>query len=349
MTKTNLFHWATSELSQDAFLCWILAWANPTEATQDEGLHQAAQCFLQGLLTKCNAPFAVQDVTRVIPHKQEQNIDVWAQLQLKSGTEYALLIEDKTGTSHHDNQLQRYDRYLQGLDAQGKQQIDPKRQYAKDNILKIYYTSIEEPNYKIVNKDGYVVFERADALQYLGAAVKLTDNPILHNYHEHLQSIEQEVQLYKTHPPSYFEQQQTNLPWLGFLKDLKQQTGNSENCWWGYVPNQSGGFMCFADTIDAREREDHLYIQIDCKKGALQVRVEVSKERSREEQLKVREKLIKRLTQSKVLDKPQRRGTGKTMAIGEKQLWQADTPHPLNVEHIADEIMNLKQVLSQLI
>ena len=34
MALPNLFHYATSELSQDAFLCWMLAWAMSTSTTK---------------------------------------------------------------------------------------------------------------------------------------------------------------------------------------------------------------------------------------------------------------------------------------------------------------------------
>lgn len=33
--EPNLFHYASSELSQDAFLLWLLEWANPANAEYD--------------------------------------------------------------------------------------------------------------------------------------------------------------------------------------------------------------------------------------------------------------------------------------------------------------------------
>ncbi len=35
-TPPNLFSYATSELSQDAFICWSLEWASPVNAEKDQ-------------------------------------------------------------------------------------------------------------------------------------------------------------------------------------------------------------------------------------------------------------------------------------------------------------------------
>lgn len=38
--RPNLFTYATSELSQDAFICWLAAWADPKFKDADPALHQ---------------------------------------------------------------------------------------------------------------------------------------------------------------------------------------------------------------------------------------------------------------------------------------------------------------------
>lgn len=48
--KPNLFHFATSELSQDAFICWLLSWADPKCEANDASLHRLAVVFLGKLL-----------------------------------------------------------------------------------------------------------------------------------------------------------------------------------------------------------------------------------------------------------------------------------------------------------
>ncbi|NEX23727.1 hypothetical protein G3480_26250 [Thiorhodococcus mannitoliphagus] len=45
--KPNLFAFATSELSQDAFLAWLLSWADPKYAAFDPPVHQCAARLVQ--------------------------------------------------------------------------------------------------------------------------------------------------------------------------------------------------------------------------------------------------------------------------------------------------------------
>jgi hypothetical protein len=42
MNRPNLFSYATSELSQDAFICWLLSWASLEYKDVDGQLHQCA-------------------------------------------------------------------------------------------------------------------------------------------------------------------------------------------------------------------------------------------------------------------------------------------------------------------
>jgi hypothetical protein len=52
MPAPNLFSHATKELSQDAFLCWLLDWANKAYAQTDPQMHRAGRMFLNALLAK---------------------------------------------------------------------------------------------------------------------------------------------------------------------------------------------------------------------------------------------------------------------------------------------------------
>lgn len=52
MVKPNLFNFATSELSQDAFLCWILSWGAPEAQSVDKELHDIARKLFQAFFSK---------------------------------------------------------------------------------------------------------------------------------------------------------------------------------------------------------------------------------------------------------------------------------------------------------
>jgi hypothetical protein len=51
MPAPNLLDFATSDLSQDAFICWLASWADPSCREPNGPLHQTAAALPhQGLL-----------------------------------------------------------------------------------------------------------------------------------------------------------------------------------------------------------------------------------------------------------------------------------------------------------
>ncbi len=87
----NIFKWATKELSQDAIVAWLLA--NPETDT----------AFVKSLLKKkCPENFTIDDI-----ETQKNSIDVLVTIKV-DGEKQAIIIEDKTSTFLHDNQMLRY-------------------------------------------------------------------------------------------------------------------------------------------------------------------------------------------------------------------------------------------------
>ena len=102
MTPPSLFHYATSELSQDAFLCWLLDWANPKYAAVDAVLHAVGKNFVTALLAKHGIQLT-EGILSVKIERQCHGIDVYAVVNEKFG----LLIEDKVHAEQHGDQLKR--------------------------------------------------------------------------------------------------------------------------------------------------------------------------------------------------------------------------------------------------
>lgn len=50
MTKNNLFRYATSELSQDAFICWLMSFAHKDHLQEDAVLRECAQKLLHKMV-----------------------------------------------------------------------------------------------------------------------------------------------------------------------------------------------------------------------------------------------------------------------------------------------------------
>ena len=103
MKKPNIFEIATKELSQDAFITWLLKWADDSCKNLDEDLHQCGKEFVSTLIKKQNPNFS-ESINKVEAGRQWENIDVWAEVNDK----YFIIIEDKINSSEHSDQLKRY-------------------------------------------------------------------------------------------------------------------------------------------------------------------------------------------------------------------------------------------------
>ena len=105
--KNNLFTYATKELSQDAFLCWLASYALE-DAEPDDALRSCAREMLELFVPELKGrPFTLQDVERQAGH-----IDVLLTAEL-AGTTYKIIVEDKTYTREHSKQLMRYKEEIQ--------------------------------------------------------------------------------------------------------------------------------------------------------------------------------------------------------------------------------------------
>lgn len=102
VVENNIFSFATNELSQDAFICWCLNWINMPVRDNNESGRQFGTQFLSRLL---NGAYDVSKVNRIYIFRQLLNIDV---LVLVPELQAALIIEDKTSSQEHGNQINRY-------------------------------------------------------------------------------------------------------------------------------------------------------------------------------------------------------------------------------------------------
>lgn len=219
MSTPNIFSFATSELSQDAFICWFLSWAKSEYATEDLSLHNCANKFISVIFEK-HSKVPPSEITDIKITKQDKHIDVLCVIN----NEYPIIIEDKTGTKHHSGQLKRYLNEIENRD------------YEISNILPIYYKTEEQSCYSKVLDSGYALFLRNEMI----AVLSMYDgtNQILIDYRNHLLKISSKVDSYIHLPISDWGWHS----WIGFYTRLKEElkAGN-----WDYVANPSGGFLGF--------------------------------------------------------------------------------------------------------
>ena len=219
--KPNLFSYATSELSQDAFLCWLAAWADPQHQAADGPLHRAGTAFLNRLLEVGNVqrPANYQSIQI---QKQWKKIDVL----LLVNDDIAILIEDKTETEDPLSKLLGYKDLV-------------RREFPERQIAAVYLKTGDQGSYCDVQQAGYGLFRRRDCLAILEDGERAgVRNHIFVDFHHHLQRLDDRVQRYLTAPLGEWDR----YCWIGFFEAIQQQLGEGR---WEYVPNPNGGFMGF--------------------------------------------------------------------------------------------------------
>lgn len=298
MTTPNLFKFATSELSQDAFICWLLSWADQDYQTGNDkhrALNRLATSVLALFFKKAGNSLPSR-IDKIVVKRQANNIDV---LCIINDT-YCVLIEDKVGSLQHSDQLIRYKQFMLNGHAQT---------FTEDKIIPIYLQTHDQSNYKAVLKDGFYPVTRRDLLDLFNSEQNATlqESDIYSDYYNYLQSIEEAVQSFKSKPVNKWKKR----AWIGFFQHLQSYLGEGH---WKYVANKSGGFMGFW-AFKQVVGDIAVYLLLEQDKVCFKVSVPSSKEYS-----KIRNELYKLFkTEASKFDlkviKPKRFGSGKDMTF----------------------------------
>ena len=217
--RPNLFDYATSELSQDAILCWLLAWANSDHQALNPSLHQVGVDLLR----------------HVFPHPTYRKVEIKRQIGKIDilcivDDVYAILIEDKTGTTQHSDQLARY-----------KAHISEKLGFSPENVIPVYIQTGDQSDYQEIADHGYRVLSRATLLTILENAngvIAQGHSDTLADFSAYLRRIEDDFQSFRRRALTSW----TDHAWRGFYTELQAQLGTGH---WRYVANPSGGFIAF--------------------------------------------------------------------------------------------------------
>lgn len=227
--KPNIFKIATSEFSQDAFLVWLLGWADRECLTVDADLHACAVNFVRSLLREK----ADYDIRVVKAGRQWEHIDVWAEIN----GEYIIVLEDKKGMKEHSNQLERY--------------ANIAKKYYENNKIKysfVYFKMEPQGNYSDVEGAGFRPFTRREMLpileQYVKDVTKGRKNDILLDYYDDLKRLDDELNSFKMLPLKNWGSGRGSMAWKGFFETIQKEVGGGWNAW-DYVSNRAGGFMGF--------------------------------------------------------------------------------------------------------
>ena len=218
----NIFRYATSELSQDAFICWLLSYATEDGWYANYQLRKCAVAFMDKILqSKGSCWKADTRITGI--HKQYKNIDV-----LVDVGDFKIIIEDKTFTCSHGDQVNRYKKSLldEGI--------------AEENIICVFY-KIEEQAKPEPNVD--FEFTRKILLDIFRKYGEFINHPIFVDYLEYLEWMEYRVNAWQRLPIAQWNND--GKAYVGFFTHLKECFLDSQKGWcgWNYVANPTGGFM----------------------------------------------------------------------------------------------------------
>ena len=206
----NLFDYATKELSQDAFLLWLL------DNWNEEGIGAHSIAFINRL-TELN--LRREDINpdrrKTKVWSQANYMDVGFDIYLKDKRHYLIVIEDKTDTKEH-HQLTDYDEVMARWQSSDKH----------TEIFKIYYKTypitsdererIEQANAK--NRENkrpeWRIIEPGEIEEWFRPLIK-SESQVLSDYSKHVcKLIEQTRTFPKGNPRDW-----NFLQWLSFFKE----------------------------------------------------------------------------------------------------------------------------------
>lgn len=266
--KPNIFSYATKELSQDAVICWLIKWAGRQDVdvrddAEAEALRDCGRRFVKALLAE-HEPSLDPDIKEIEILQQDNKIDVLARINGPQGQ--VLLIEDKTSTSDHSEQLKRYYKAV----VEGKTGLG---EVCEENLYPIFFKTgnqsrgqddvIEKK--RVETGKEYKVFNRKEFLEVLNHYKG--SNPILLDFRAYLQEWEDDTNSFK----DWKEEERTQwskYAWQGFLRHIEEEFINCmREGWWGYVSNPAGGFWGFSWDFNGIEKEEAVYLQLEIVPG----------------------------------------------------------------------------------
>ena len=290
-SKPNLFDWATSELSQDAILCWLAAWADPGAAECDLLLHKLGHNLIALIFAKHRRELPDQ-LTSIEIMRQHHNIDVLAIVDKT----LAVCIEDKIESTEHSDQLRRY---LASLGEDG---------FSRDRLLPTYIQCGEQGDYRDVLDAGYVIVRRRELVALLRNYLSEGGtNSIGRDFHDYLAKLETKYESFRHLPPAEWD----SYAWQGYYSTLQEVLGEGE---WGYVPQPTGGFWGYWLHSHC-DSDCEQYLQIQERNLCFKISVE-EKDNRCEGRSKWSEKILAAaITENLNVVRPRRFGNGQTMTV----------------------------------
>jgi len=343
MNKPNIFAFATKELSQDAFICWLLAWAD--KAHQDDELHTVGLRFIESLLAKFN--LNSEQINSFQIKQQYKRIDILVLINTTLGAvqeskkppadSLAIIIEDKVGTNQHGNQLQNYAEKIQKLG------------FKEEQILRVYFKTADQANFKKIEDAGYKPYTRKDFLSVMQTYTG--PNHILNDFKSYWGKIEKDTVTFKETEYSAW----CNSSWMGFYRALNKseniELNQGNNGKRSYGKNAA---PTYGPLFKLEKQGYEFYMRLCKNKLNLIVRVKYSN-KTDQELISLRNKWLQYLTKTNFIEnhKIERPGRvlkklvkNKELTIGCMSYIQMDfSGNKINIEQTLANLNNIGQFM----
>lgn len=336
--RPNLFKIATKELSQDAFITWLLQFADDKYQQEDADLNACGKEFITQLIKKQIADFN-EPIRNVKADRQWKNIDIRAKINDK----YLIIIEDKTFSQQHSNQLKIYK--------------DSATKWCKEEGYEppicIYLKTGNESNwsFKSVENEGYSIFNRIEFLDLLTKFKEKITNNIFIDFRDRLLGLEELNSEFE----GKFIKEWNGNDWQGFFQFLETELNKTEHDFfnWLRVNNASGGFWGAILNWDYWQNTYPVYLQIEEENLCIKISTD-PKEHGRMpkdiNRARVRNDFFNLvMKRAKVLDliqikRPKRFGNGNYMTVAIHENW-LNKENKLDKENVLKSIDNYLNLL----
>ena len=244
MNQPNIFDYTTSELSQDAFLCYMLAFGKEQYKKDFPKEYAVAHKFL----AKCG----LSEREKILSvERQFEHIDV-----LIVTASYILIIEDKTYTDEHDDQIIRYVKNIRSNNKKFSADKKIKVCYFKTGDYVHEYVPPAEQN--LLSEKDCCSLKRDDMLEILEN--NRTGNLIFESFYQRLNSVKERVKACDDNDIMTWNTEK----WFDYLYNMLQ--GHKFNI--GWVHNARGGFYgCWFDWYNVAGGEDYKQLEISFANG----------------------------------------------------------------------------------
>lgn len=302
-------------------------------------LHNAAVDFVKSLISlNHNNLESDFEVSSISAKRQRDNIDVWSLVNNK----FLIIIENKTFTSAHSNQLKRYLEKVKNW---------KEIKEIKCEVVPVYLKTGNESQRSLnfVKNDGFNVYSRNDFLKVLNS--NEVNNEIYNDFKDRLNRLEENNNKWKEKKIIEWN----GNDWQGFYQYLESEI-NIKN--WHFANNVSGGFWNAILTWD-KWGIYPLYLQIEegdlCFKISTDPREPVimpkgeTKSSVRNKAYKLIKSQAKQLEYAKII-RPKRFGHGNYMTVSlvKQADWMGNLDDVVNLDQVVENLKKYKVFLKSI-